>query len=100
MGALSRRRRNVVLLVLCASAAPLFSGLAAASDASSETPMSTETMPADMNSRAASDQAELVTITGSRLRTAATQSAQDVHIYDLARIEQSGQSTVPDFLAT
>src|SRR5215471_6151653 len=41
-----------------------------------------------------------VTVVGSRLPTAEAQTAQDVHIYTLERIEQSGQSTVADFLAT
>jgi len=41
-----------------------------------------------------------VVVTGSRLPLVAEQSAQDVHIYDRARIEVSGQATVTDFLAT
>ena len=49
---------------------------------------------------ASSNQTEQVTITGTRLPLAATQSAQDVRIYERPRIEQSGQSTVTDFLAT
>src|SRR5215472_16017312 len=40
------------------------------------------------------------TVVGSRLPSAEAQTAQDVHIYRLERIEQSGQSTVADFLAT
>jgi iron complex outermembrane recepter protein len=44
---------------------------------------------------------EPVVVTGSRFtRTAEEQSAQEVLIYDRARIERSGQSTVADFLAT
>jgi outer membrane cobalamin receptor len=41
-----------------------------------------------------------VTVVGSRLPTAELQTAQDVHIYYHPRIEQSGQSTVSDFLGT
>jgi len=41
---------------------------------------------------------EQVTVTGTRLGTAAT--GQDVHVYDTPRIEESGQSTVTDFLDT
>jgi two-component sensor histidine kinase len=50
----------------------------------------------------ASEPAQLpgVTVVGSRLPTAEAQTAQDVHVYQLERIEQSGQSTVADFLAT
>jgi iron complex outermembrane receptor protein len=40
------------------------------------------------------------TVVGSRLAPAEAETAQDVHIYRLERIEQSGQSTVADFLAT
>jgi len=45
-------------------------------------------------------QAEQLVITGSRLPPAAEKTAQDVRIYNRERIEQSGQSTVPDFLLT
>src|SRR5262249_35901364 len=41
---------------------------------------------------------EVVTVTGSRLPATVSQGAQDVHVYELPRIEQSGQSTVTDFL--
>jgi outer membrane cobalamin receptor len=40
---------------------------------------------------------EQVIVTGMRL---AGPTAQDVHVYDQQRIEQSGQSTVSDFLGT
>jgi iron complex outermembrane receptor protein len=43
---------------------------------------------------------EAVVVVGSRLPAAEGQTAQDIHIYDLERIEQSGQSSVGDFLAT
>ena len=46
------------------------------------------------------EKVERIVVVGSRLPEAAGQSAQDIHIYDLERIEQSGQSTVADFLAT
>ena len=39
-------------------------------------------------------------VVGSRLPAAEAQTAQDVHIYDHERIEQSGQSTVAEFLGT
>ena len=41
-----------------------------------------------------------VVVTGTRLPSAAKQSSQDVRIYDQERIEQSGQASVADFLAT
>jgi len=41
-----------------------------------------------------------VVVVGSRLPAAEAQTAQDIHIYDLERIDQSGQSSVGDFLAT
>src|SRR5579859_4249366 len=40
---------------------------------------------------------EHVTVTGTRLTE---QGAQDVRVYDQTRIQNSGQSTVADFLAT
>jgi iron complex outermembrane recepter protein len=40
------------------------------------------------------------TVVGTRLPSAEAQTAQDVHIYDAQRIEQSGQSSVSEFLAT
>jgi hypothetical protein len=43
---------------------------------------------------------EGIVVVGSRLPAAEGQTAQDIHIYDLERIEQSGQSSVGDFLAT
>jgi hypothetical protein len=39
-------------------------------------------------------------VVGSWLPAAEGQTAQDIHIYNLERIEQSGQSSVGDFLAT
>src|SRR5262245_45468701 len=41
-----------------------------------------------------------VVVTGSRLPSAESQAAQDVHIYRIERIEQSGQSTLADFLGS
>ncbi len=43
---------------------------------------------------------EQVVVTGSRLPAAAAQTAQDVHIYGRERIENSGRTTLADFLAT
>ncbi len=43
---------------------------------------------------------EKIVVVGSRLSAAEAQTAQDVHIYEHERIEQSGQSTVAEFLAT
>src|SRR6266566_4930160 len=45
-------------------------------------------------------QLETIVVVGSRLPAAEAQTAQDVHIYERERIEQSGQSTVAEFLAT
>src|SRR6266446_398472 len=50
--------------------------------------------------RTPTGQLEKIVVVGSRLPEAAGQSAQDIHIYDRARIEVSGQATVTDFLAT
>jgi len=41
-----------------------------------------------------------VVVVGSRLPAAEAQTAQDVHIYRRERIDQSGQATVAEFLAT
>ena len=41
-----------------------------------------------------------VVVVGTRLATAAGQTSQDIHIYDHERVEQSGQSTVAEFLGT
>src|SRR5258706_4861458 len=95
MGAQRHNGRRAVLFVLCAGTLPLFPGAAAAADADSPA----VTTLAE-SATASSSQTEQVTITGTRLRPAQTQSAQDLHIYELPRIEQSGQSTVTDFLAT
>src|SRR5262245_5453496 len=46
------------------------------------------------------EQLETVTVTGSRLKSVAEQTAQEVRTYDRRRIERSGQTTVADFLAT
>jgi iron complex outermembrane receptor protein len=43
---------------------------------------------------------EKVVVTGTRLRPAEAQDAQDVHVYDRERIERSGMSTLGAFLAT
>ena len=45
-------------------------------------------------------QAEQLVITGSRLPPTAEKTAQDVRIYERERIEQSGQSSVFEFLGT
>ena len=45
-------------------------------------------------------QLEGMVVVGSRLPAAEAQTALDIHIYDHERIEQSGQSTVADFLGT
>src|SRR5258706_5691566 len=95
MGAQRHNGRRAVLFVLCAGTLPLFPGAAAAADADSPA----VTTLAE-SATASASQTEQVTITGTRLRPAQTQSAQDLHIYELPRIEQSGQSTVTDFLAT
>src|SRR5712671_3527599 len=83
MGVQRHNGRRAVLFVLCAGTLPLYPGAAAAADADSQTQMS-----ADMSSPP--EEPEQVTITGSRLRAAQTQSAQDVRIYERPRIEQSG----------
>jgi len=49
---------------------------------------------------AVTQQSEQIVVTGSRLGLSAEQSVQELLIYDRTRIEQSGQSTVADFLAT
>src|SRR5258706_11365654 len=95
MGAQRHNGRRAVLFMLCAGALPIFPGAAAAADADSPA----ATILAE-SATASSNQPEQITITGTRLRAAQTQTAQDVHIYELPRIEQSGQSTVTDFLAT
>jgi len=50
--------------------------------------------------RTPTERVEKVVVVGSRLPAAEAQTAQDVHIYDRERIEQSGQTTVTDFLAS
>ena len=50
--------------------------------------------------RTPTEQLEKIVVVGSRLPAAEAQTAQDVHIYERERIEQSGQSTVAEFLAT
>ena len=45
-------------------------------------------------------QLEEVIVTGSRIPVAANQGAQEVHVYTKEAIEQSGQTTVADFLNT
>src|SRR5258708_36811111 len=50
--------------------------------------------------RTPTGQLEKMVVVGSRLPAAEAQTAQDVHIYERERIEQSGQSTVAEFLAT
>jgi iron complex outermembrane receptor protein len=78
------RIKRVRLSALLLGGVCLLPGFAAAAEAGSETQFASET--------------EQVVITGSRLPAAQTQSSQDVHIYELPRIEQSGQSNVTDFL--
>src|SRR5688572_22023778 len=43
---------------------------------------------------------ERVIVTGTRLQSAAEQSAQKMRVYDRKRIQRSGQTTMADFLAT
>src|SRR6266542_2334959 len=50
--------------------------------------------------RAPTEQLEKIVVVGSRLPAAEAQTSQDVHIYERERIEQSGQSTVAEFLVT
>jgi|HubBroStandDraft_4_1064222.scaffolds.fasta_scaffold03475_3 iron complex outermembrane receptor protein len=45
-------------------------------------------------------QLEEVVVTGSRIPRTQVQGAQEVHIYTAEQIEQSGQTTVADFLST
>src|SRR5258706_10577565 len=93
MGTQRHNGRRAVLFVLCAGALPLFPGAAAAAGAGSPAAATLAE-----SATASSSQPEQVTITGTRLPLVATQSAQDVHIYDRPRIELSGKSTVTDFL--
>ena len=53
---------------------------------------------ADAESKAA--ERDAVVVAGSRLPPAAKETSQEVRTYERARIEKSGQSTVPEFLAT
>ena len=46
------------------------------------------------------DTTETIIVTGTRLPSGPEQSAVEVRIYDRARIEASGQTTIADFLAT
>jgi iron complex outermembrane receptor protein len=77
-------QKRVRLSALLLGGVSLLPGFAAAAEAGGETQPASET--------------EQVVITGSRIPLAAMQSAQDVRIYELPRIEQSGQSTITDFL--
>jgi iron complex outermembrane receptor protein len=60
-----------------------------------------ETGPTKPKQRAADvQQLEGLVVVGSRLPAAANQTSQDVHIYDEQRIEESGQYSISEFLAT
>jgi iron complex outermembrane receptor protein len=93
-------RRYAVFTVLCMGTVSFFAGAAAAADSGSPTQAAVQTASAGAGAALAPQEPEMVTITGSRLVTTLGQTAQDVHIYELPQIEQSGQSTVTDFLAT
>src|SRR5215475_5557562 len=97
MGAQQRNkvRFGTILGVFCASTMPFLGDFAAAAEENGPQ----TTLTSDNNGVGGSNQTEeVVTVTGSRLPAAVSQGAQDVHIYELPRIEQSGQSTVTDFL--
>jgi iron complex outermembrane receptor protein len=81
--------RHSGLIALCLGALVLSPSPVVAADADE---------PSQKNAAAIPRLSEQVTVTGTRLGTAAT--GQDVHVYDTPRIEQSGQSTVTDFLDT
>lgn len=49
---------------------------------------------------AENQQGEAIVVTGSRLGLAADQSVDELLIFDRSRLEQSGQSTVADFLGS
>src|SRR5215472_18535487 len=75
-------------------------GAIGANAAAGDAPDTTEPSNAQRKSEAATEKLKGLTVVGSRLPSAEAQTAQDVHIYDLPRIEQSGQTTIADFLAT
>jgi iron complex outermembrane receptor protein len=75
-------------------------GAVGANAAAVDAPDNTEAPIAQTKSEPATEKVKEIVVTGSRLPTAEAQTALDVHIYQLERIEQSGQSTVADFLAT
>jgi len=83
MGAQYRNGPCRSLALLCVGSIALLSGRALAADCDTET----------QNART-----QEIVVTGTRLRKGAT--GQDVHVYERPRIEQSGQSTVTDFLNT
>jgi iron complex outermembrane receptor protein len=56
--------------------------------------------PTDSETKASSGPIDEVTVTGSRLAKPETTEAQEVQSYSRQRIEQSGQSTLADFLNT
>ena len=80
--------------------AALSLGAIGANAATGDAPDTTEPSDTQRKSGPETEKLKEMVVVGSRLPTAETETAQDVHIYQLERIEQSGQSTVADFLAT
>jgi iron complex outermembrane recepter protein len=93
MGTSGSNARRDRLLVLWVCMVALAAVPAAAADVGAD-----PQTPAERSAAAPSEPSEQVVITGTRLSTAP--AAQDVRIYDRPRIEQSGRSTVTDFLVT
>jgi iron complex outermembrane recepter protein len=88
-----------VLLRMAVFSAAVLSPLSA-NAADTDSDRADDTKLSGGRSTPAPAQLQGVVVVGSRLPEAAGQSAQDIHVYDRERIEQSGQSTVSDFLAT
>ena len=99
MGTPTRSATHVVTLVVCLSSFILVPGRGLAADSDTEAPGNPAAQE-DQSSESSktSDQLETVVVTGSRLPKGGT--GQDVHVYEQQRIEESGQSTVTDFLDT
>lgn len=93
---------SVLLRMAVFSAAGLspFSASAAETDSDQAPPPDDTKLSGGRTRQPEPAKLEGIVVVGSRLPEAAGQSAQDIHIYDLERIEQSGQSTLGDFLAT
>jgi len=68
--------------------------------ANAATPEDAESSLAPGTSESTSAQLKPIDVIGTRIPTAAAESMFDLRIYDRQRIDDSGQTTVTDFLAT